>query len=179
MKYFLSALLVFSLLCGLIYVSAQQIVRTSANDPQIELAEDTAAAFSNGTQTVQTLSVRNKTDISKSLSTYLIVYDKTGILLFSSATLHDKTPEIPKGVFDEVKNKGEIRFTWQPEEDVRSAVVLTSYSGKQTGFILVGRSLREVEKREEMLLLQILTGWILGIIIISFPFLLKKVKIKF
>src|SRR5947209_20052093 len=43
----------------------------------------------------------------------------------------------------------------------------TTLFRSQSGFVLVGRSLREVEKRENRLLLPVLLGWVLGSIIVD------------
>jgi hypothetical protein len=48
-----------------------------------------------------------------------------------------------------VRRPGELRFTWQPQPGVRAASVLTSYDGHSRGYVLVGRSLREVEMLED------------------------------
>jgi len=44
LKQWLPLAIVIKLLCGLVYVAVQQEVRLSANDPQIGMAEDLAAA---------------------------------------------------------------------------------------------------------------------------------------
>ncbi len=38
-------------------------------------------------------------------------------------------------------------MTWQPERRVRIATVVVRYEGRESGFVLAGRSLREVEER--------------------------------
>ena len=84
-------------------------------------------------------------DMAKSLSTFLAIYNATGTPIGSSVSLDGKLPVPPSGVFDSVKLHGEDRFTWQPKPGLRLAAVVTQYSGPQSGFVLVGRSLREVE----------------------------------
>ncbi len=52
-------------------------------------------------------------------------------------------------------NSGENRITWQPRPDVRIAsIILYYHSAVSEGYILAGRSLREIEKRESFLELQ-------------------------
>jgi hypothetical protein len=48
-----------------------------------------------------------------------------------------------------VRSHGEDRVSWQPEPGVRIAAVIIRYQGAQSGFVLAGRSLREVEVRED------------------------------
>jgi hypothetical protein len=78
----------------------------------------------------------------------MIVYDDAGNVLASSVVLHGVTPDLPAGVLDYTRAYGEDRVTWQPEEGVRIAAVVVRYEGTQSGFVLAGRSLREVEVRE-------------------------------
>ncbi len=144
---------------GLLEATVQQVLRQSADDPQIQIAEDTAAALTNGQQ-AQNVVPAEKVDIAKSLATYIIVFDASGKVIASSAQLNGQTPTLPAGVFDSVKQNGEDRITWQPQTGVRSAVVVTQFQGSNAGFVLAGRSLREVEIREDDILHIILLGWV-------------------
>ena len=98
----------------------------------------------------------------------MIVFDANGTPIASSALLDGQTPSIPPGIFDSVRKNGEDRITWQPQDGVRSAVVVTQFKGTSTGFVLAGRSLREVEKREDSLLQLLNIGWI-GMLILTLP----------
>jgi hypothetical protein len=158
-KYWLLSVIVVSGLIGLIYAAVQQDIRQGANDPQIQLAEDIATKLANGAQ-VQNVVPSEKVDISMSLAPYVIIFDANGNPVASSAQLDGQTPTIPAGVFDYVRQNGEDRITWQPQTGVRSAVVVTQYKGLNSGFVLAGRSLREVEKREDNLLEILLLGWV-------------------
>lgn len=59
---------------GLIYTAVQQDLRQSANDPQIQMAEDTATKLAAGQQ-VQNVVPAEKVDIATSLAPYIIVFD--------------------------------------------------------------------------------------------------------
>ena len=146
-------------LSGLLYAAVQQDLRQSANDPQIQMAEDTAAKLADGQQ-VQNVVPSEKVDIANSLAPYIIVFDATGKPIASSVQLNGQTPTIPSGVFDYVRQNGEDRITWQPQSGVRSAIVVTQFKGPNSGFVLAGRSLREVEIREDDIMHLILLGWI-------------------
>lgn len=150
--------LAITLVCGLVYFVVQQNYRTSANDPQIQIAEDTADLMEQGAS-ASAMIPNHTVDIAKRLAPYAIVYDNTGNVLASSAQLDGKTPELPSGVFDFVRSHGQTRFTWQPKAGVRSAVAVVSYRGGKGGFVLAGKSLREVETREKKLLVQMVLGW--------------------
>jgi hypothetical protein len=145
----------------------QQDIRQTANDPQISIAEDLSVALSSGDARPQDIVPPGQTvDISTSLDPYVIIYDASGTVLASSATLGGQTPTVPSGVFTSVAQHGEDRFTWQPRVGVRNAVVVDAWSGSgASGFILVGRSMREVEIREDNILHIAELAWILGLIV--------------
>jgi hypothetical protein len=162
-------------ICGLIYIVGQQIYRQSANDPQIQMAEDAAAALSGG-QTPGAIIGNSKVDIAISLSPYLIIFDSAGQPIASSAKLDDKTPTIPKGAFDYTKKHGQDRITWQPKAGIRQAVIIVHYEGQNSGFVLAGRSMREIETREGQLLSISIICWLIAlfstlVIIVGLEFL--------
>lgn len=129
----------------LAYASVQQTYRQGANDPQIQMAEDTATALTGG-QSVDTLIPSSKVEVDKSLAPFMIVYDTNGKVVASSATFDGQTPALPDGVLESTRQMGgENRRTWQPRADVRIAAVIVEYTD---GFVLAGRNLREVEARE-------------------------------
>lgn len=159
LQYFLPLSIAITLICGLIYVVVHQSYRQSANDPQIQIAEDTASFLEKGYPPEGMIPVNNKVDMGTGLAPYVIIYDETGKVLASSVTLDGKTPELPGGVFDFVRKYGRDRFSWEPKHDVRSAVAIVPFGGAKHGFVLAGRSLREVEKREAILGVHIVLGW--------------------
>lgn len=146
------------------YAAVQQVLRQGANDPQIQMAEDTAAKLAAG-QSIQSIMPTEKVDIATSIAPYMIVFDANGTPIASSAQINGQTPSFPSSVFDFVRKNGEDLITWQPQDGVRSAVVVTQFKGTSTGFVLAGRSLREVEIRENNLLLLLNLGWITMLII--------------
>ncbi len=150
---------VITLLSGLVYIVQQQGLRMNANDPQIQMAEDVAAALARG-QAVDAMVPASKVDIAQSLAPYVVVFDDSGHAIASSGLLHDQFPALPSGVFDYVRQRGEDRITWQPEPGVRSATVVTRYGGAHPGFVMVGRSLRLVEERVDQLGLLVGLGWL-------------------
>ena len=151
-RLWLPAAVIITLLSGLTYTVAQQILRMSANDPQIQLAEDAANALTNGAPPEAVLPA-SKVDIATGLAPYVVVFDNAGKAIASSGMLHNQFPTLPSGVFDATREHGENRITWQPEPGVRSAIVVTRYGGAHPGFVMAGRSLRESEARADQLLL--------------------------
>ena len=137
-----------------LYEIPLQVLRLGANDPQIEMASNLAVylnqyGVSDGlNQGALTVRGGGIVDMAKSLSPFLIVYDDEGRALGSTGQLDGQTPAPPKGVFDYVRSHGEERVSWQPRHDVRIAAVVERVGGAQPGFVVAGRSLREVEVRE-------------------------------
>jgi len=136
----------------------------NANDPQVQIAEDNEARIEDygaGPQTV----VGTPVDINKSLAPFVIVYDESGVAVASSGLLKGIIPVPPRGVFEYLKTNNEDRFTWEPESGIRSAVIMRRISGNRPGFILVGRSMREIETRIHSLEFMIGGFWLAGMII--------------
>lgn len=131
-------------LAGLVYWTNQTTLRQGANDPQIQMSQDRGLQIPN-----------SKVDLTTSLTPYIMVFDETGKYEVGNALLDGKVPEVPIGVLDYARTHGQNRVTWQPKPGVRQAVVVTYFSEKPKEFVLVGRSLIEVEKREDMLFKQV------------------------
>jgi hypothetical protein len=157
-----NAIVLIGLATGLalaLYAIPQSVLRSGANDPQVAMAGDIAAVLERGDM-VDLLqrgalpalaSGSARVDIARSLSPFVIVYDDQGRPLASQAQLNGQTPVPPKGVFDNVRQHGEARLSWQPvlgrEQGVRIATVILRVNGPHSGFVLAGRNMREVEVR--------------------------------
>ncbi|MBZ5637743.1 MAG: hypothetical protein LAO51_03185 [Acidobacteriia bacterium] len=137
---------VATVLCGLVYLSVQQTLRSSANDPQIQLAEDAADSLARG-EPVTSVLPSGRIDVARSPSSFMVVLDEKGEVVGASGLLHGKVPILPPGVLGFARQHGEHRVTWQPEAGVRIATVVIGYDGEKPGFVVVGRSLREIETR--------------------------------
>jgi hypothetical protein len=134
---------------------------------------------------------RSVVDASQSLSPFIMVFDENGTLLESSMKVGDTLPVPPKGVFDftrsnsgevfsgplapisrlrmqfasNVRPAGEDRITWQTAGGLRFATVVIHFNAStSSGFVLAGRSLREVESREGQLVWIVLAGWVVTLI---------------
>lgn len=135
-------------LAGLVEVAVQQHMRTSANDPQIQLAEDVAAVLTRGMNPASVVSGVGAVNMARSLAPFVMIFDAAGKPMLSTGQLNGATPAPPAGVFRAALARGENRRTWQPQGGVRIAAVIKPYGGPHPGFVLAGRSLREVEQRE-------------------------------
>lgn len=141
-----------------IYAAVQQSYRGGANDPQINATEEISSLLAQGAPPEAIVGQASGVDMANSLSLFVIILDKDGKILASSGKLNGKTPELPAGVIDYVKQHGQERFTWQPQKGVRLAAVVRKVD-KDGGFVLAARNLREVEKREEQLLKMVGIAW--------------------
>lgn len=161
-------IVIFSLgIFATLYITLQQNYRMSANDPQIAIAQDIADEIVNGKTPV----LPNPVDMRSSLSPFVIIYDTNWKIVSSSALLDGVTPNLPQGVLVASEEKGDNRITWQPTSGVRIAAVVKLIEG-QKGFVLVGRSLKEVEIREDNLLHMVAIGWIVTIVTSGFAMFL-------
>lgn len=159
LRRFLPLSLLATSLCGIIFVTGQQMLRISANDPQIQMAEDIAQQLSTANDTFQ-ITTLPRINIGASLAPFVIIFDANGKILSSSGELDGKMPLLPDGVLAYTKEHDENRFTWQPKAGVRIASVVKHFSGRTTGYVLSGRSLREVEKQVDSLEKYVLVGWL-------------------
>lgn len=157
LRLFLPIAFASTAISGLIYISVQQVLRQSANDPQIQIARDLAENLQNG-KTAQEIIGQVQVDLSKSLATFIIIFDDVGKPIASQAVLDGRIPTPPAGVFTYTKQNKQDRITWEPKPNIREAAVLVRFEGSNPGFILVGRSLSEVEKRISALEMQVKVG---------------------
>jgi hypothetical protein len=157
---------IVTMLCGFAYVIMQQNYRMNANDPQIQIAHDVILSIEGGNDP-KSIGDLSKIDMAKSLSPFVIVYDKDKNLVANESSLNGESFLPPIGTLDSVGQKknyfffsqpsDENRFTWQPQKDVRIAAVIVKYDN---GYVLVGRNLKEVETRVTNLGIMTLIGWI-------------------
>jgi hypothetical protein len=145
-------------IAGAGYAISQQVLRMSANDPQIQLAEDGATRLREGEAPAAVVPERH-VDMASSLAPFVIVYDDSGLSVASSAKLDGRIPTPPRGVLDNVRSYGEDRVTWQPRPGVRIASVVTRTPG---GFLVAGRNMREVQIREDRVLKLAAVAWLVA-----------------
>jgi NADH:ubiquinone oxidoreductase subunit K len=164
-----AALMIVTVLCGLIYIAVQHSHRSNANDPQLQIALDLKGAVETNQSTVKWMS-GDSIEISKSLSVFKTFYNASGEPLQSTGFLDAQVPKMPKGVFAFTTKCRENVITWQPRAGVRVAMVVEAVNSPQIAFVAVGRSLKEVEKRESTLVTMVLVAWLVcvGVIILHF-----------
>jgi len=164
-----AALMIVTVLCGLIYVAVQHSYRSGANDPQLQIANDLKDAIQTNQSTTKWMS-GDSVEISRSAAVFKTFYNSNGDPIQSTGFLDAQFPQIPKGVFDFTAKHQQDVLTWQPRAGVRMAMVVEAISSPHIAFVAVGRSLKEVEKRESMLVTMVLVAWFVcaGVIILHF-----------
>jgi hypothetical protein len=155
-----------TILAGFGYGLVQQDIRTSANDPQWQMAEDAASALAADPGAVVVAPA--KVDMSRSLAPYLITFDLHGTITAASVELGGTTPSPPIGSLTAARTTGAPNsFTWQPTHDppsapsVRQAAVVVAYKG---GYVLGGRSMRLVDEREAAIERLAIAGWLAALV---------------
>jgi sensor histidine kinase regulating citrate/malate metabolism len=150
-RLWLMAVLASVVIVGFGYVAVQQNYRLSANDPLVQNAELIKSYLSAGAQADQLSN--GSVDPSKSLNMFFAVADDKQKLLGGSLQVNGSTPLPPKGVFEAAKKNGTSKVTWAPAKGVRTAIVVTHYTGTKSGYVIVGTSLKEVEQHVNQLTL--------------------------
>jgi hypothetical protein len=133
-------------MCLLVYGAVQQNYHSSLDDPQIQMAQDVANAIASGAS-VQSVVPSTEINIAQSLAPWIAVYDANDNPIASDATLDGAMPQPPKGEFDLAKSQGNNlpHNTWQPDPNVRQALVVVPIS--TGGYVAAGRNMSEVENR--------------------------------
>ena len=170
----LCAIVIITIIMGLIYSSVQQTYRSNANDPQIQIAHDLRDHLKNG----KSLVFGDTVELERSLAVFKETYDQSGNPIQSTGFLNGKMPELPKGVFEFAKANGEHWVTWQPQQNVRMAMGIVRVNTGPIAYIGVGRSLREVEERVSRLINMVFAGWILCISVVLINWLVTYYNYK-
>src|SRR5215467_8003398 len=90
-----AAIIIITVLCGLIYVSVQQTYRSGANDPQLQIASDLKTNLENDRFMAQSMP-NDSIDLSKSLSVFKTIYNKNGEPVQSTGFLKVSCQKCPK-----------------------------------------------------------------------------------
>jgi hypothetical protein len=165
----LAAALIITLVFGTMYALTQQTLRQSANNPQIQMAEDAAVQLNHGARPAPL--VGGRVDIESSLSPFVIVYEKSGKVAASSGYLNGAIPALPHGVLTSAKGDSYNAVTWQPQAGVRIASVTVAADNY---YVLSGRSLRETESRESTLTKLAAAGWLAALCVLTIAWWLTR-----
>jgi hypothetical protein len=161
LAFFLPVAVLLTVLSLLIAGTVQQVYRTSANDPQLQIATDAVLRLNAGRSPAR-VAREPSVDLARSLATHITVFDAGGKVLASTARLGTGVPVPPAGVLQSARSHGTNTVTWQPRPGVRVAAVVMPWKG---GTVLAGRSLGPTETRESALTAMVALGWAAGMVL--------------
>jgi hypothetical protein len=161
----ISAIAIITIMFLMIYAGVQQAYRSGANDPQQQLLEDLGERIRQGRNLGSLLD--DTVQLDKSLAVFVETFDSSGKPVRSSGFLDGNMPELPRGVLEHARARGEHWVTWQPRDGVRMAMGITHVNAPGVSYIAIGRSLREVEKREQNLGQMIFISWVICVVIVG------------
>lgn len=159
---FLLLALLSTLIFGSIYVAGNQILRSLADDPQVEVVEQVANLMKQDIPLEAILGQAEQIDISENNGLFVMIFDKDKKLVGSSAVIGEETPQLPTESFDTANASTGNRFTWKPKEGIRSAVVLKQIGDK--GYAAAGKSLKETDYRTRNMATAIVLAWTLSLL---------------
>src|SRR5215212_7525120 len=95
----LTAAATVSIIMATVYVVVQQNYRTSANDPQIQMAQYLKERLEQG-KSIEHLLPPDSIDLKKSLQVYTTFFDGSGKPVSTTAYLNNTMPQFSGGVLD-------------------------------------------------------------------------------
>lgn len=158
--YTLSLAVVLTLLGAAAAISMQQMLRRGADQPQVDMADWYAGEIAAG-EAPGNVIPPGYVDLERSLQPFVIFYDDHGRPGTGTGYIDQALPAPPSGVLEFARSHGSENVTWQPRQGIRIASVIKHVTGKGSGFVLAGRSLRLVEEQESLLRRMVIGGWIL------------------
>jgi hypothetical protein len=157
---------ILTMLGGAAAITFQQMLRRGADQPQHQMAEFYAFEIGSGEKPEDAIPP-GYVDLERSLEPFVIYYDESGTPGKATGYLDQSIPIPPRGVFDYARSHGTDTFTWQSRPQVRIATVLRHITGARGGYILAGRSLRDVEKNESILYRMTFLGWLAMVLLLA------------
>ncbi len=128
------------------YIAVQQSLRLSLNQPQLQIAEDTAESLNQGAS-VQSVLPKVTVNETMSLSPFVTIVDSNIHVLASSGKIGNQIPLPPASAFPDSQKRSTNWFTWQHDNNsVRDAAVIVPFTSRHSsGYVLVARSMRQTE----------------------------------
>jgi hypothetical protein len=160
------AAVIIVLVFGTMYGITQQAQRSGANDPQIQLAEDSAVLLNQGIR--PSMLTQETTNMARSLAPFVNIYDKNGKSVSGSGLLNGKVPVPPAGFFKSANGRDFYAETWEPQNGVRVAAVVVA---ADKYYVLSGRSLTQVEINENRTFEIAAAGGIVSLVLLGLMYL--------
>ena len=160
-----------------VYAAVQQTYRSSANDPQIQIARDISYILTKG-GSIDKLLPDGTIDLEQSQAVFVELFDKSGKSVQSTGLLNGRLPQPPQAIINYTNKNNEDMITWQPQSDVRVALVLEKVNAAGIGYIAAGRSLKETEVRERNLVKMVGIAWFCCMLVLLIHLLLQTYLYK-
>ncbi|HUC89955.1 MAG TPA: hypothetical protein VMR45_04080 [Patescibacteria group bacterium] len=151
------------------YVTVQQSLRRSANDPQISMVQNAAAKLDAGGKPAAILA--GKIDVSYDMAPFIIIYDINGNVVAGNGYLDGSIPHIPIGVLNHAKINKVHTVTWQPDSGIRIASATTK---SQNYYVVSGRSLATTDSNIDSMGLYAASAWLITTAAIAGSYLLVQ-----
>lgn len=153
-----AAAVIVTIVFGTVYLTLQQIGRRAVNDAP-------AAALAAQIQQLDSDPATGpRLELTKDSGTFLIVYGDDNKPVFTTVTLHGEVPDLPAGVLDTARTAGTDAVTWQPEPDLRMAVVARHAARR---VVVAGQSLTPFENSDRWTQLILATGWLISMMVLG------------
>lgn len=150
-----------TVMAAILYGVAQQQLRDGADDPQLQLAEESVARLAAGAP-ASAVAAPEPVDLAVSAAPWVAVYDRDRRPLAASARLDGEILPFPVTVLDNARPGHPDRITWMPRPGVRQATVVVAWTG---GWVVSGRSLLRVEEREGRVAQLVAAGWLASLVL--------------
>ena len=160
-----AAVIVTTIIIMLVYAVAQQQYRTSANDPQVQIANELCSYLEQG-KSIDAFFAGDTIDLNTSLLPFTVLYNADGKPVRTTALLNKQPPQLPAGVLQTAALQKENRVTWQPQPGIKMATVIKRVNLPVTAYVMCGRSLYETEQRTSNLIRMISLAWVTCMLVI-------------
>ena len=166
-----------TIVIGAAYGMVQQSTRLSANDVPEATAQSVVRQARTGGN-IASLVPRDKIDLRKDVSSFVIIVNSSNEVQASSATLDGTTPTPPSGALGYTATNQSDWFTWEPVSGVRLAAYMlplgrNDKQGHNYAYIVAGQSLKPFEDRTQKYFNIALAAWLFVIIWTSLAVFLK------
>lgn len=162
-RIWLGGIIGISCLFAVVYVAVYQALRWSANDPQLSITQDTAAAVQQNKQPASLTAGR--VDAEYNMAPFVIVYDSMGNVVAGNGYVDGSIPLMPLSVLAHAPSDGGAHsITWEPKKGVRIASVSVRAG---TYYVTSGRSLFVVESHIRSLTQYMVATWLITVVTLA------------
>jgi hypothetical protein len=162
-----AAFIIITIVMLTIYATVQQSYCNAANDPQLQMIRDLRKALSEG-KSISKLFPVNKIDLKERLAVFAELFEKNGKPIQTGGLLNGALLQPPQGIFNYTNKRSDDVLKWQPQNNIRMAMVLEKANDADASYITLVKSLQETEVRKTTLLKIIFTAWMacIGLLLI-------------